>query len=77
MDNVESDKTSRFLTQETGSISIISTLKGSDSTLFSCWRVPISRNPVSLSSFSKRRSLTPGANLSVSYVLNYIFSLLE
>ena len=50
MDNVGSNQTSRFLTPETGSISIVPTLKGSDSTLFSCWRVPISRNSV-LSSY--------------------------
>ena len=57
MDNVESNQTPRLLTQETDSISIVPTLKGSDSTLFNCWRVPISRNSV-FSLFSKRRSLT-------------------
>ena len=46
MDNVESNQTPRHRTQETGSISIVPTLKGSESTLFSCWRVPIRRDSV-------------------------------
>ena len=33
MDNVQSNQTLRFLTQETDSISIVPTFKGSDSTL--------------------------------------------